>query len=674
MSRASVIATSGTNFAISSENGDMISGTTDGFYSADTRFLSEYILLINNRPTEPISVDRFDSSTVSFYCEYQSFPQEAQPTYSVVRDRSVGRALHEDIYIRNESMKNESFNLSFSITPDFADVFEVRRGNPPLTRDVRALKIKDGTIYEYRRGDFERRTRVSLSNFSFSPESLGADISLQPKTVWQTCVRIAPGIGGRFAEISCNRTMLENPFGKFQRKSSKFLRQRAERTLLESLTLPEIHTENSGLRQEYYQAIYDLSSLELEILPKKPVLAAGLPWFMTLFGRDSAISAIQTKLLGTSIMVDTVETLASMQATDTDAFRESQPGKIPHEVRHGELSIFEEVPHSRYYGSIDSTPLFVMLLWEAFQWTGDMEFLKKNIAAGERAISWIDKYGDLDGDGFVEYVGRGNGGLKNQGWKDSNDSVSFESGELAEPPIALSEVQGYVYAAKIRMADLYRILGEVPKAEALEKDALKLKEKFNSAFWLPKHGFFALALDGIKNRVDSIASDPGHCLWTKIVDDEKAPKLVRRLMEDDLFSGWGIRTLSTRMTRYNPLSYHNGSVWPHDNSLICSGMASYGFYKEANTIAFGLFDAANSFPERRLPELFAGYVRREHSRPVPYPAANSPQAWASGAIIYCIETLLGLAVFDGKLMQRPRLEGVPLSLTGVNFRGTRIVL
>jgi glycogen debranching enzyme len=366
--------------------------------------------------------------------------------------------------------------------------------------------------------------------------------------------------------------------------------------------------------------------------------------------------------------------LATLQAKTEDKFREAEPGKIPHEVRHGELSIFEKVPHSCYYGSVDSTPLYLILLSEAYQWTGDLELGRDYLKAAEAALNWIDQYGDPDGDGFVEYKERPRPGLKNQGWKDSEDSTCFASGELAESPIALSEVQGYVYAAKTRLSDLYRRLGEFEKAERLSAQARDLKKNFNQKFWMPKQQFYAMALDGRKNQVDGIASNAGHCLWSGIVDEDKASYVVRRLMDYDMFTGWGIRTLSSEMRRYDPLSYHNGSVWPHDTSIAAAGMHRYGFSKEASALSVSLLDAATLSSDRRVPELFAGFVRRERSRPIPYPAANSPQAWASGAIIYCIETLLGLTTSGDQLMQKARLEGISLSLSGVKYRGISLVL
>ncbi|MDA4130544.1 MAG: amylo-alpha-1,6-glucosidase [Thaumarchaeota archaeon] len=676
MPDGSIIATSGSVFAISSENGDVNPGTTEGFYSSDTRFLSTFKLLVDDQKSSSVGVNRFEPSIVSFYSIPGKTRNLAPSSLSIVRDRSIDKGLHEDIYIKNDSLEDQSFDVEIVFDSDFADVFEVRRGSIHKGGKIRTLK-RAGHYFglEYQRGDYRRGVSISLSAVPIVHENkFVLNLSLAPRIVWKTCINVTPVLGQTSVASRCVGNILGSPFAPFRRKSSGFLRHKIDGKLIGDPKLPELYTDHKGLEQAYYQAIYDLSSLQLEILPKKYVLAAGLPWFMAVFGRDSIISAIQTKILGTSLLMNTIQTLAALQARRVDRFSEAQPGKILHEVRHGELSIFKEVPHSCYYGSVDVTPLFVMLLWEAYQWKGDKEFLKKYITAAESAINWINQYGDLDGDGFVEYQGLVKEGLRNQGWKDSHDSISFATGELAESPIALAEVQGYVFSAKTRMADLYRVLGDVEKAEKLQVEAKRLKQEFNAAFWLPKKQYFALALDGKKEKVDAISSNPGHCLWTHIVDDDKAPMVVRRLMSSEMFTGWGIRTLSSKMAQYNPLSYHNGSVWPHDTSIISAGMKAYGFFKESNELALSLIDAAAAFPEHRLPELFAGYVRREHSRPIPYPAANAPQAWASGALIYCIETLLGLTPSGERLTEQARPEGMALSLTGVEHRGTLMVL
>jgi glycogen debranching enzyme len=405
-----------------------------------------------------------------------------------------------------------------------------------------------------------------------------------------------------------------------------------------------IGIDETSLRRVYTQALADLQMLRVKHSSGHDILAAGLPWFMALFGRDSIISAIQTRSLDPTLMVNTLQVLAGFQAKDIDAFHEAQPGKILHEVRMGELSVLNEMPHSCYYGSVDATPLFLRLLWEAYEASHDLQLVQQMLPIAENALEWIDKYGDMDGDGFVEYdpAPSNRHGLKNQGWKDSNDSISYMDGRLAEGPIALVEVQGYVYDAKRRMAELYRILGNSQRALKLTQEAEKLRNHFEEAYWMPDYNFYAVALDGNKRQVDTITSNPGHCLWSNIVSPNRVSMVVERLMAPDMFSGWGVRTLSTEMVRYNPLAYHNGSIWPHDNSIIAVGMKSYGFNIEAKKIAMGIFDAALSFPKYRPPELFAGYPRRENSVPIAYPAANAPQAWASGAIIYLTDNVLGM--------------------------------
>jgi len=357
-----------------------------------------------------------------------------------------------------------------------------------------------------------------------------------------------------------------------------------------------------------------------------------------------------------------------------DAFRDAEPGKLPHEVRKGELSFFEQVPHTRYYGSVDVTPLFLILLWEAYEWTGNKKLLERFLPSAELALHWIKDSGDIDGDGFVEYERKSPKGLRNQGWKDSSDSINFAAGELADRRIALAEVQGYVYDAKVKMAKMYRILGKTEKAKDIESEAILLRKQFNQAFWMPDEGYFAVALDSRKRRVDSITSNPGHCLWSGIIDPDKAPQVASRLMAPDMFSGWGIRTLSTKMVRYNPLSYHNGSIWPHDNSIIAAGLRRYGFIDESNEIIYSILDAAANFPLYRLPELFGGYPRRERSFPVPYPFANSPQAWASGTIVHFLESLTGVIPSGEKLLLEAPRNGTSITLSGVTYRGRKFIL
>lgn len=656
--------THGSVFALSSENGDIEQHTQQGFYAYDTRFLSRFSVMLNGDRLRSTGFATFEDRLASFYCS-------AGGGLNVVRDRYVADAFHEDISVANHSRKSVKITLELTFDVDFADIFEVRLGRIHKPGRI-GIEPREGQhlALVYRRENFVRETWIRFSKQpAIRDKTAIFEFTLEPKQRWSTCVDVVPVIDHVTNRAPCVSQILSSPFGPYQRDRAflGFFRQREASLPLE--TVPELKTDNPDLHQAYYRAIADLRALRLEQQKGYYTLAAGLPWFMAVFGRDSILSAIQTKLLGPQFMVGTLHTLAGLQAKDVDCFREAEPGKIIHEVRRGELSVFEHVPHSRYYGSIDATPLFIGLLWEAYQWTGDRSLLERFLTHAEAALSWVDDYGDLDGDGFIEYKRRTRTGLRNQGWKDSGDSISFADGRLAAGPIALAEVQGYVYDAKKKMADIYRMLNN-PLSEKLEREAAEIKERFNDLFWMPDERYFAIALDGRKRQVDSISSNPGHCLWSGIVDADKAAKVAERLMAPDMFGGWGIRTLSTEMGRFNPLSYHNGSVWPHDNSIIAAGLMRYGFVDEANQIAMALIHATSIFAAHRLPELFAGFARREYSFPVPYPAANAPQAWASGALIYLMESMLGVSAGKERLFVDVNVQkNPPFRLSGVCYRG-----
>jgi glycogen debranching enzyme len=663
-------------FTVSNRSGNIRSRTVEGLYAHDTRFLSSFNLALEDINLEPVGANQLDHSMATFYASSRRTRKLPSSAFSVIRDRYVSNGLYEDIYIMNHTIKTRSLQVSITCDADFADVFEVRLGPAISKEGTVTLNDRPGQnlCLHYQLGEFRRETWV---NFSEKPQIQGRtsifDVTLPPKGTWKTCVTVLPVIDTPPEQMNCVQDILGSPFSPYRRHEEtriKTLRRNIREAPFE-YGLPRLETDYHDLRQVYQQALADLRALRLEYIPGYYILAAGAPWFMTLFGRDSTIAAIQTKILGPEFMIGTLYTLASLQADKYDPFREAEPGKIPHEVRKGELSVLEVVPHSRYYGSVDATPLFLILLWDAYRWTGSVKMLQQLLPAAEKALSWIDQYGDIDGDSFLEYQLRTKNGLRNQGWKDSRDSISFANGKLAPPPIALCEVQGYVYDAKRKMADLYKVLGNNSRADELSAQAENLKARFNEAFWMPEEQFFAVALDQHKHRVDSIASNPGQCLWSGIVDEGKAPLVVKRLMEPDMFGGWGIRTLSTEMVRYNPLSYHNGSIWPHDNSLIAAGMAQYGFYNEAKTIALSLFEAASTFPRYRLPELFSGYPRREYSFPAPYPAANSPQAWATGAIIYMLEMLLGIVPERKRTNWETVVDGISIFLGGVRYRSPK---
>ena len=364
---------------------------------------------------------------------------------------------------------------------------------------------------------------------------------------------------------------------------------------------------------------------------------------MALFGRDCLITSLQTLAFWSGTAAATLRLLADHQGRQVTDWRDEQPGKILHELRVGELARMNRIPHTPYYGTIDATPLFLILMSRYASWTGDLSLFHELRIAVERALHWIDKYGDVAGDGYVSYVGNRNKGLINQGWKDASDALVTEDGRFAEPPIALVEVQGYVYMAKMEIADLYDRIGDHEHATRLRAEARALRARFNHDFWIEAEGCYAMALEAGRHPCRVMSSNPGQALWTGIVEEDKAGRVVHRLMRPDLFNGWGIRTLSCKERRYNPMGYHLGTVWPHDNSLIAAGFRRYGYDEPAARIFVGLLEAAMEFEDYRLPELFTGFGREDYGQPVRYPVACHPQAWAAGSIPYLVETFLGLA-------------------------------
>lgn len=681
MQANSVAVSAGGAFAVSGRNGDIHQLSAEGFYAHDTRFLSKFLLTVGGKEPALLGSSQLGPALASFYASSRT-RNLPEGTISVVRDRYVSQGLHEDISLINHSITSRAVRLELTFDADFADIFEVRSG-PVRKAGKTRIETRENQhlCLVYQRGKVHRETWIT---FSIEPEIQGKtaifDVTLEPKGTWTTCVSVLPVLSvltGVPSPMLCVQTVLEEPFGSKRGPAVVHLSDlKRPGTKAPPEEVPTLRTNLTVLHTVYDQAITDLRSLRMEGENDYYILAAGLPWFMAIFGRDAIISALQTKLLGPELMIGTLDTLANLQFKrgESDASGDAQPGKIPHEIRGGGPGSSELFPQARYYDSVDATPLFLILLWEAYQWTGDAELLRRFLPAAEEALQWIDQYGDMDNDGFIEYQYRSKSRLLNQCWKDSWDSISFADGELAQGPIAVVEVQGYVYDAKRKMAEAYRMLQDPAKARKLDQEAQRLKVAFNKAFWMPDKGYYAVALDGRKEQVDSITSNPGHCLWSGIVEEDKAAKVAERLLAPDMFTGWGIRTLSSDMVRYNPVSYHNGSVWPHDNSLIAAGLARYGFIDEAEKVISGLFRAASDFPDKRLPELFAGYPRREYSFPVPYPATNAPQAWAAGAIIYLLETLLRVTPAGDRLMLEALTEGLSVSLSGVRYRGSRRVL
>jgi glycogen debranching enzyme len=400
-------------------------------------------------------------------------------------------------------------------------------------------------------------------------------------------------------------------------------------------------SSNSVFKQMVATCKGDFHALQIPEA-REHVVAAGIPWFATMFGRDSIIASYQSLVLNPQLAAETLRVLAMNQGKEKNDWCDEEPGKILHEYREGEMTRADEMPFGPYFGSVDATPLWLILLSETFNWTADEQLVKEMLPHAYRALEWIDTHGDLDGDGFVEYLRRSPRGLANQGWKDSWDAIMHRDGEIARAPIALCEVQGYVYEAKYRMASLLRAFGDTRAADRLKREAADMQKRFEKAFWMPKFGFYAMALDAEKRQTQVVSSNPGHLLFTRMLPQERAKTVTQRFMREDLFSGWGWRTISRDERIFNPLSYHRGSVWPHDNSIIAHGMALYEFREPANQVFSTLFEAALRFRDYRLPELFCGIHRREHDEPVQYPVSCSPQAWASGAVFLLLTSVLGI--------------------------------
>jgi glycogen debranching enzyme len=436
-----------------------------------------------------------------------------------------------------------------------------------------------------------------------------------------------------------------------------------------------ISSSNDRLNRWIRRSVADVEMMTLGN-PEVDYPYAGVPWFSTIFGRDGIITALEMLWVNPRIAKGVLQYLASTQATEVNPAIEAEPGKILHEMRRGEMAALGEVPFARYYGTVDATPLFVLLAGAYYDYTGDRDFVQSLWPHIDLALQWIDQFGDVDGDGFVEYARHGSRGLIQQGWKDSHDSIFHADGTLAEAPIALCEVQGYVYAAKRAAAKISRFIGDNQKATALESEAAELLNRFEEAFWCEDLSTFALALDGNKKPCRVRASNAGHCLFTEIASPEKARLVTHTLMSRDFFTGWGIRTVASEEARYNPLSYHNGSVWPHDNALIASGMAKYGFRELAGQILMGLLDTSSAVDLHRLPELFCGLDRRTREGPTLYPVACAPQSWAAAAVFLLLQACLGLSIDGYKkhlVFARPYLpDGIPqLWITNLQIDSTR---
>jgi glycogen debranching enzyme len=661
----------GSTFVVSDRSGDVDASPSDpqGLFYHDTRFLSKWKMTVDGEGLSPLSTDDIHYSFAQFFLVRGTGTVYTDSSVSVLRQRFVGDGFHEDLTVMNHGREPVELEVRIDAAADFADLFEVKDA---MEKKGRTSQHVDGTrvVLRYTRERYVRETWISTNAREAELDAGGITfrIRIDAQGRWTTCLDVVPA-------LSDAAERLERP--RFSHGESEAKPEGAA-SLEEWLAgAPSLESSWRPLEEVYARSLVDLAALRFypAILREgQAVPAAGLPWFMALFGRDSLITSYQALPYVPELAEATLTSLALFQATADDAFRDAEPGKILHELRFGELTAFEERPHSPYYGSVDSTPLFLIVLDEYERWTGDEELVRRFEHEARAALAWMDTFGDLDGDGFVEYQRRNTKtGLDNQCWKDSHTSIVDRHGALASPRRAVCEVQGYVYDAKLRCARLAReIWGDEELAARLEQEAGELKERFNREFWVEDLDCFALALDGEKRQMDSVTSDIGHLLWSGIVDEDKAQSVVRHLLGPGLYSGWGIRTMSADEVTYNPIGYHLGTVWPHDNSLIVAGLARYGYREEAAQISAALLEAATYF-DGRLPEAFAGYPREETRFPVEYPTACSPQAWASGTPLLLLRVLLGLEPDGDSLESDPYLPPMirRLSLTGIPGRWGR---
>ena len=627
---------------VSDPDGQILTECEKGLYFLDTRLISLWAMFADGVPWKLLNGGALAASAARVYCTnlpiLTADGNIPANTLGLIFGRHIDGGMHEDIDITNYGSRKVCFNLEVAFRSDFADLFEVkgkcvtRRGE--IRSDWSAATQELTTTYRHQ--DFSRSIAVMASGhhsaMNYANGRLSFNIELQPGAAWHTCLLYAFANGSR-----------TSPAPKLcvcDYMSSEAVR--AQKLWQQSVL--KVETSNDTFATAFAQAVDDMSALRLPIAGTDHmqfVPAAGLPWFVALFGRDSLIISLQNAIVHPEFALGALLVLARWQATERDDYRDAEPGKIHHELRRGELAHFKLIPHTPYYGTADATPLYLITLHSAWMCTGNRTLLTTHMETAERCLNWIDQHGDRDGDGFQEYQTRSPVGYENQGWKDSGDSVMNVDGSPVKGPKALCELQGYVYDAWLRMAQIYEALDHGDRAAELRSKAGVLFQKFNETFWNEDEGFYAYALDGEKKPVLSIASNPGQCLWSGIVPSDRARRVADRLMEPDMWSGWGIRTLSADHKSFNPFNYQTGAVWPHDNGFIAQGMKRYGFHDETCRVAEAITRAAGYFAMDQMPELYAGTQKDASNFPVQYLGANLPQGWAAGSIFSLLQAMLG---------------------------------
>jgi glycogen debranching enzyme len=646
----------GQTVLISEEDGQINWPTDKGLYFLDTRLISAWSIYADGEPWVLLNGGAIAYYAARIFLTNGDFLSREglvpARTLSLTVSREIDGGLHEDLDITNYGAAPARFSLEVSLRCDFADTFEVKANKIVRRGQISTLWDPERQVLSntYRNGDFVRSVTVSAEKAAalYANGRLAFEVDLAPGASWHCCLKYELADGDRRfgAPEDCVAHDAES-------RHAETLRDWQKRVL-------KVTTSNEEYYRFFHQAVSDMAALrlsygdndEMEFLP-----AAGLPWFMAPFGRDSLIVSLQNITVYPAFAHGALKVLGELQAKERDDYRDAEPGKIMHELRYGELAHFKLIPHTPYYGTADATPLWLITLHAAWRATGDRDLLERHIDTAERCLNWIDQYGDRDGDGFQEYQTRSSAGYENMAWKDSGEAVMYPDGGLVRGPKALCELQGYVYDAWQRMARVYAALGDEARARTLRDKAARLFEQFNSAFWDEAGGTYAYALDGDKKPVLSMASNPGHCLWSGIAPPDRARRVTERLMAPDMWSGWGIRTLSAEHKSFNPYAYQLGAVWPHDNSIIAMGFKRFGFAAEAAAVARDISRAASYFRNSQLPELYAGTQRDGTNFPVQYLGANVPQAWAAGSAFMLLQAMLGLVpdAPKGKLFIDPAL-------------------
>jgi glycogen debranching enzyme len=633
----------GQSVLVTESDGQVTFPTDRGLYFYDTRVLSVWGIQANGEDWDLLNGGPLTHDCARIFLTNRRFMTEDGPieahSLSLVNSRMIAGGIHEDIDITNFGLRPVRFNLEITMRSDFADIFEVKLGTivrrGRITTEWSSAHARLTTTYRNR--DFLRAISVTARHSGSAPVyangRLSFEVEIDPGATWHTCLLYELRDRDKPFHPPCDCP------DKSERSHQAAQRHEWRRRVL------KIRTPSNHFQDFYDQAVDDMAALRLPLEGTDHMVfvpAAGLPWFVAPFGRDSLIVSLQTILVYPEFARGALDVLGQWQAKERDDYRDAEPGKILHELRYGELAHFKLIPHTPYYGTADATPLYLITLHAAWRATDDRALLERHLGHAEGCLGWIDNWGDRDGDGFQEYQTRSPAGYENLAWKDAGDAVRYLDGTPVKGPKALVELQGYVYDAWLRMAEIFDCLGKPDRAAALRAKARRLFDCFNEAFWDEDSGFYAYLLDGKKQQVLSVASNPGHCLFSGIIPPDRAERVIRRLMAPDMNSGWGIRTLSSAHPAFNPYSYQNGSVWPHDNGIIAEGFKRYGFHEEAAEIARDITIASSHFQLSQVPELYAGVQREDGGFPVQYLGANVPQAWAAGSAFMLVLALLGI--------------------------------